>query len=304
VLTLPEELVLIGTKESGSLERSAWTSLDYGIAGARLLELALAGRLRLGEKSAMVVHDETPTGDELADEALATIAASERVRDAKHWVGKLTKGAVRKRVLARLDERGVLAAERGRFLGIVPRTRHVEVDPGPEREIRKRLRAAVTDGAAPDARTVRSPGSCAPAPVEGLRRDDRKGRPADQGARRPRRRSVPRSSRDRRPRRAVGSPPPPRGDRPAAGRRPPAARARTCALVVGQHARPARSRAARLSAARTFGDPAAGTPSSPVVERRRDLFLEQPEELGRVARVLGAVVVIDVARERPAVAPS
>jgi hypothetical protein len=154
VLTLPEELVLIGTKESGSLERSAWTSLDYGIAGARLLELALAGRLRLGEKSAMVVHDETPTGDELADEALATIAASERVRDAKHWVGKLTKGAVRKRVLARLDERGVLAAERGRFLGIVPRTRHVEVDPGPEREIRERLRAAVTDGAAPDARTV------------------------------------------------------------------------------------------------------------------------------------------------------
>jgi hypothetical protein len=155
MLTLPEELVLIGTKESGSLESRAWTSLDYGIAGARLLELALAGRLRLGEKSAIVVEDETPTGDELTDEALATIAASERVRDAKHWVGKLAKGAVRKRVLARLDERGVLAAERGRFLGIVPRTRHVEVDPGPEREIRERLRAAVTDGAAaPDTRTV------------------------------------------------------------------------------------------------------------------------------------------------------
>jgi Golgi phosphoprotein 3 (GPP34) len=153
-LTLAEELVLLATTERGSTESAAWASLDNGIAGARLLELSLAGRLQLGEKGAIVVADERPTGDELTDEALSRIAESERRRDAKHWVSKLSSGTVRKRVLARLDDRGVLAAERSRFLGLVPRTRHVEVDPGPEREVCERLRGAVLGDAAADPRTV------------------------------------------------------------------------------------------------------------------------------------------------------
>jgi Golgi phosphoprotein 3 GPP34 len=152
--TLPEELVLIATREDGSMDKNAWGSLDYGIAGARLLDLALAGRLAL-EDGKIVVADATPIGEPLADEALAVIESSEKVRNAKHWVGKLSKGGVRKRLLARLDERGVLAAERSKFLGLVPRTRHVEVDPGPEREVRARVRAAVLgEEPDPDARTV------------------------------------------------------------------------------------------------------------------------------------------------------
>jgi hypothetical protein len=154
MLTLAEELVLLATREDGSVDVSAWDSLDNGIGGARLLELALAGRVAL-EDGKIVVADATPTGDELADEALAAIEASEKPRSAKHWVGRLAKGGVRKRVLARLDERGVLAAERSKFLGLVPRTRHVEVDPGPELEVRRRVRAAVLgEEPAPDARTV------------------------------------------------------------------------------------------------------------------------------------------------------
>src|SRR4051812_25081353 len=153
-LTLAEELVLLGTNRRGSTESAAWASLDNGIAGARLLELSLAGRLAVGEKGAIVVADERPTGDELTDEALARIAASERQRDAKHWVSKLAGGKVRKQVLARLDDRGVLAAERSRVLRLVPRTRHVEVDPGPEGEVRERLRGAVLGDEAADPRTV------------------------------------------------------------------------------------------------------------------------------------------------------
>jgi hypothetical protein len=153
-LSLAEELVLLGTNERGSTESAAWASLDNGIAGARLLELSLAGRLQLGEKGAIVVADERPTGDELTDAALARIAESERRRDAKHWVSKLASGKVRKQVLTRLDHRGVLAAERSKFLGLVPRTRHVEVDPAPEREVRERLRGAVLGDDAADPRTV------------------------------------------------------------------------------------------------------------------------------------------------------
>jgi Golgi phosphoprotein 3 (GPP34) len=152
--SLPEELVLIATHEDGSLDSNAWSSLDNGIAGARLLDLALAGRIALDDGK-LRIADPTPTGEPLADEALAAIEASEKPRDAKHWVGKLAKGSVRKRVLEGLGERGVLAAERGKFLGLIPRTRHVEVDPAPEREARARVRAAVLgEDPAPDARTV------------------------------------------------------------------------------------------------------------------------------------------------------
>lgn len=49
----------------------------------------------------------------------------------------------------------MLAAERGKFLGIVPRTRQVELNPEPEQQLRARLRAAALgDEPAPDARTV------------------------------------------------------------------------------------------------------------------------------------------------------
>jgi hypothetical protein len=153
-LTLAEELVLLATDERGSVAGAASASLDNGIAGARLLELALAGRVALRD-DAIAVIDERPTGEPLADEALATIGASSRARSAKHWVGKLASATARRRVLERLDERGVLAPERSRVLGLVPRTRHVEADPAPERAIRARLLAAARgEDPAPDARTV------------------------------------------------------------------------------------------------------------------------------------------------------
>ena len=153
-LTLAEELVLVATDKDGSVDKKAWTSLDNGIAGAGLLELVLAGRIAL-EDEKITVADATPTGNRLPDEALEAIVASGRPRTVKHWIGKLAKGGVRRSVYAQLDERGVLAPERGKFLGLVPRTRQVEVDPGPEQEVRARLRAAGL-GQAPDldARTV------------------------------------------------------------------------------------------------------------------------------------------------------
>ena len=119
-----------------------------------MLELALAGRIVLDDGK-IAAADATPTEDPLADEALEAIAASEKPHNAKYWVRKLAKGSVRKRVFAGLDERGVLAAERGKVLGIVPRTRQVELNPEPEQELRARLRAAAFgEEPAPDARTV------------------------------------------------------------------------------------------------------------------------------------------------------
>ena len=48
----------------------------------------------------------------------------------------------------------MLREERSKVLGIFNRSRDLEADPEPEREVRARLRAALVEGGALDARTA------------------------------------------------------------------------------------------------------------------------------------------------------
>jgi hypothetical protein len=88
MLTLAEELLLLALDdESGSVEPAASGSLQYGLAGALLVELVIAGRLRL-EGGGLVVADGSPTGDAVLDEVIGRISRSGRPRDAEYWVGQ------------------------------------------------------------------------------------------------------------------------------------------------------------------------------------------------------------------------
>ena len=117
------------------------TAADNGLAGALLLDLLATGRLE--EREDKLVR----AGSEPSEPALA---AAWRVvddpRPAKHWVGKLPgrlkpiKGTVADALVAR----GVLDERRHKTLGLIPSTRYPELDPGPEQELRARLRAALS----------------------------------------------------------------------------------------------------------------------------------------------------------------
>jgi len=152
MLTLADELVLLAINENGDVASSASLSLDHGIAAAHLLELALAGRVRLNEGDVVVV-DRTPTGDQPVDEVLSAVGRATPPRGTQQWLGELAAG-VRGPVLAGLHERGILDERTGRVLGLIPRTRHVEADPVPEREVRARLHAALAAAGEVDARTA------------------------------------------------------------------------------------------------------------------------------------------------------
>ncbi|WP_343444225.1 GOLPH3/VPS74 family protein [Micromonospora schwarzwaldensis] len=88
-LLLTDELVLLAYDDAGA-NRLGRPHLDYGLAGAVLLELALAGRVEVADKR-LVVTDPSPTGVPLLDEALATVGDG-RPRKPKDWIGKLAKG--------------------------------------------------------------------------------------------------------------------------------------------------------------------------------------------------------------------
>ena len=81
-LTLAEQLLLIATDDrKGSVLFDASAALPYGLAGAVLLELLLAGKLTWMEGT-LHVQDACATVDAVHDEALTLIAAARKPRDA------------------------------------------------------------------------------------------------------------------------------------------------------------------------------------------------------------------------------
>ncbi|NRQ31566.1 GPP34 family phosphoprotein [Nonomuraea sp. NN258] len=151
-MTIAEELLLLAYSEEEGKQLIAAAQLDPALGGAILAELAVAGRVELSDKKVAVI-DPTPLGDEELDSALARMAAEDKERKPVWWVQKLYSSKLRRRLLTRLAENGVLAEERGKVLGIFPTTRWPESNPEVEAGVRARVAHALS-GEDPDARTA------------------------------------------------------------------------------------------------------------------------------------------------------
>jgi hypothetical protein len=157
VVTLIAEdlLLLLLDDEKGTLTGSAYPQAALG--GAVLTELALTGAVTVGEKtgvwhSAKVLA--TP-GAEPGDAVLraAYDVVAERPRSAQDLVTRIGKG-LREQLAERLVARGVLERQESRALGLIPRTRWPALDMQREDEVRRRLTAALVQGAQPEERTA------------------------------------------------------------------------------------------------------------------------------------------------------
>jgi hypothetical protein len=140
---LADELLLLAYDDAGAAQISS-PQLDYGLAGAVLIELALNARIVV-EDNRVVVVDPTPLGHPRLDEALTQIAADPKRRKPTHWVDRLSK-RLRDRVLDGLTTAGVLRREDDTVLWVFPRTRYPAphgAEPPVETEVRQRLVAAV-----------------------------------------------------------------------------------------------------------------------------------------------------------------
>lgn len=141
-LTLMDEVLLLTLDDEKGSEGIEGT-LRYGLAGAALMELVAAGCL--SEEDGKLVPDaEGDPGDPVLADVLAKVRDSRKPRKAKAWVERLPN--LKDRVAEGLVERGVLEEDRGRLLGVIPRTRYPQADPEPERELRARLQAVLLEG--------------------------------------------------------------------------------------------------------------------------------------------------------------
>ncbi|HWG66827.1 MAG TPA: GPP34 family phosphoprotein [Rhodanobacteraceae bacterium] len=146
-------LLLALDDERGTVLPQTAIGLDYGLAGAVVMELALRGRIRLDGD--MVSTTGTTTDDALLDDALRTIAATPG-KDLAHWVWHLSRDldGLRQRLLDRLVARGTLEKREKRVLLLFHQNVYPERDARVEHDIRARVDAALLQGATPDAPTA------------------------------------------------------------------------------------------------------------------------------------------------------
>ena len=152
-LLLAEEIFLLAHNEESG-KANGTLALDNGLAGALLLDLA-AEELVAADGSALTAVLGAAS-HRLLVSAHAELLQSDKPRTAQHWVNRLPIALkpLRLQVGQSLVERGVLAEQHQKVLGLFPTTSWPEVDPAPERELHHRLTGVLVEDAEPDPRTA------------------------------------------------------------------------------------------------------------------------------------------------------
>ncbi|MEV7555065.1 GPP34 family phosphoprotein [Amycolatopsis sp. NPDC089917] len=148
-LTIAEEVVLIALdSETGGGKMRL--GLDWAVAGAIIVELALIQRITLGDNDIVTVLEPVATGVGHLDAVLADIADGVKVSKAL----RRARGGAPDRTIAALVDRGVLHRRRTWLLGMVPAHRYPLKETSVATGIRVRLTATVLKGHDPDERTA------------------------------------------------------------------------------------------------------------------------------------------------------
>ncbi|NIJ13292.1 hypothetical protein FHU38_003636 [Saccharomonospora amisosensis] len=158
-MLIAEDLLLLLFDDKAGKPVDGVSNLDYSMAGAVLIELAMLGRIDVttdaddGKSGRLVIRDSTPTGEATLDESLATLSKLEGKKP-KDVIGPLTKGGLSQRLLDGLVQRGILRREQGRVLGLFPTTRWPAQDSRHEQRTRAELNRVLVDGQQPNERTT------------------------------------------------------------------------------------------------------------------------------------------------------
>lgn len=146
MLTLSEELFLLAIhEENGSLVASTFRRLPYALSGALLVELALAGKIRVEENHRVSVVSTDPGGDDLLEDYLAKIQAAEHPRKLTYWIHTLIRKPkkLRASLAKHLAKQGLLSLEEDRLSLVAPTVEHPDQPASAKYWLKSRLRETV-----------------------------------------------------------------------------------------------------------------------------------------------------------------
>jgi len=125
--------------------------LTYGLVGAILMDLSLAGRISIDNHIVIAGKDLSPTGNHASDRMLKTIAESGRQRNIKTWVRRLGNKSpwYRKEMQKYFVRNGILKVENRRFIGI-PYKLHYIARPGLGKNLTNRYKEIILYNKTPE----------------------------------------------------------------------------------------------------------------------------------------------------------
>ncbi len=152
---LAEDLLLLALDDvKGTVPMDVQSTLEMGLAGAMITDLAARGRLRLekgfwGDKLSVV--DASATDNRLFNDAVNAIAAKPG-KSVSSWVHSLPRavGGLRSRLLESLIARGVLEKREARVLLLFHHDVFPERNSRAERDIRRQMDAVLFHDADPE----------------------------------------------------------------------------------------------------------------------------------------------------------
>ena len=158
-LFLHEEILLLALRDEEGTIASGGTMYQYAIGAALLAELLLSKRIEVeqsGKKKLVNLVSTNPLGEPLVDECLEKVANAKRRAVLQTWVSRFAGVKnLKHRVAQQLCRRGILRADEDKVMLLFTRKIYPEVNPGPERELIRRLEHAIfTDTRDIDPRTV------------------------------------------------------------------------------------------------------------------------------------------------------
>ncbi len=154
MLTFAEEMLLLTLDDKKhDFRPMPQEALRTALAGALLMELALANRIDTDLQSLMVVNSE-PTGDHLMDEILRRLQEKKVEQSPAYWLREVAwqTDNLRDRVLQGLVDKGVLKVEDSKILWVFARRRYPLIDDREVKEVRARLRELISSQEIPGPR--------------------------------------------------------------------------------------------------------------------------------------------------------
>ncbi len=157
MLTLYEDLYLLALDdEKGNFFSFTRKAIAYPLAGAILAELALAGKLGLGEKLRLVASGAEPAGDPILDGVWEQFRLSEKPRKPAYWVHRLSEEPQRLRLIMgeRLVQKNVLLQDEKRFYRPAGGVQQAQAAAPDKYQMKLRLRASVLSTGESDLRSL------------------------------------------------------------------------------------------------------------------------------------------------------
>ena len=155
-LSIAEEFLLLSLDdEKGVVCNQPFMGMEFGLAGAVLMELALLGKIK-AEENRLLIIDNSPTENQIFNDALAMIANQQSDEDAKYWVWKLGIHIqeIKDYFINHLIELGILEKKEKNILWIYKRKCYPMIDDKMERREIARIRAIILDNVEPAPRDI------------------------------------------------------------------------------------------------------------------------------------------------------